>query len=61
MRAPSSSLTLLIWGACSNPRGSGFEPLISRVAAGWQLGVPDFLHLQDLRAGGRTGPRVAGQ
>jgi hypothetical protein len=31
-------------------RGSSFEPLISRATAGWQLGAPDFLHLQDPRA-----------
>jgi hypothetical protein len=36
MCAPSSSLTLLIWGAC------GFEPLISRAVAGWQLCASDF-------------------
>jgi hypothetical protein len=40
MCAPSSSLTLLIWGAYRTLRGSGFEPLISRAVAGWQLGVP---------------------
>jgi hypothetical protein len=39
--------------------GSSFEPLISRATAGWQLGAFDFLHLQDLRARSRTGPRIA--
>jgi hypothetical protein len=42
MRATSSSLTLLIWSAYSNPSRSGFEPLISRAFAGWQLGAPVF-------------------
>jgi hypothetical protein len=45
MCAPSSSLTLLIWGACSNPSGLGFEPLISRAAAGWQQGAPPSFYI----------------
>jgi hypothetical protein len=40
MRAPSLSLTLLIWGAVRTLRGLGFEPLISMAIAGWQLGAP---------------------
>jgi hypothetical protein len=42
MRAPSSSLTLLIWGDCSNTLRSGFEPLISRAVVEWQQGAPVF-------------------
>jgi hypothetical protein len=40
MCAPSSSLTLLIWVPIRTLRGSGFEPLISRAVAGWQLDAP---------------------
>jgi hypothetical protein len=42
-------------------RGSSSEPLISRDTAGWQLGAPDFSHLQDSRAHSRSGPRTANQ
>jgi hypothetical protein len=42
-------------------QGSSSEPLISRATAGWQLGAPDFLHLQDSRARSRVGSRTADQ
>jgi hypothetical protein len=53
MRVPSLSLTLVIWGACSNPWGSNFEPLISRAVWG-NSQVPRLLHLQVSRVPGRA-------
>jgi hypothetical protein len=61
MRAPSSSLTLAIWGTCSNPSRVRFRTLISRAIAGWQLGAPDFSHLQVSMVRSRAGPRTADQ
>jgi hypothetical protein len=43
VRAPWSSLTLLIWGACLNPSRVRLELLISRAIVGWQLGAPVFV------------------
>jgi hypothetical protein len=42
MHAPSSSLTLVIWGTCSNPSRVRFETLISRAVRGSNQVVPSF-------------------
>jgi hypothetical protein len=41
--------------------GSGFEPLISRAIAGWQLGAPVVSHLQVSKVLSRAGPRTVDQ
>jgi hypothetical protein len=42
MRAPSSSLTLVIWAPVRTCRGSCFEPLISRAVRGSSGVLPSF-------------------
>jgi hypothetical protein len=61
MRAPSSPLTVDLGRLFRTRRGSSSEPLITRAAAGWQLGAPDFLHLRVSRVRSRAGPRISDQ
>jgi hypothetical protein len=61
MRAPSSSLTLVIWGTCSNLSRVRFRTLISSAVTGWHLGTPVFSHLQASRVLSCAGPRATDQ
>jgi hypothetical protein len=42
MRAPSSSLTLVIWAPVRTRRGSSFKALISRAVRGSSQVLPSF-------------------